>query len=87
MHLHKYSLGLLDCQAALKEGSASDGDKIEIYINMGICYKGIGEEKKAEVAFGVVEKLSVNDIAKQQSVKKIKEAKYKNEVLESKKSE
>lgn len=87
VHLHRYSLALLDYQAALKEGSASDESKIEIYINMGICYKGRGEEKKAEVAFGVAEKLSVNDIMKQQRVKESKQAKYKEEDLqENKKS-
>lgn len=87
MHTHKYSLALLDLQAALKEGSASDDKKIEIYINMGICYKGRREEKKAEVAFGVAEKLSVNDIIRQQRVKESRQAKYAEEKLqENKKS-
>lgn len=87
MHVHKYSLALLDYQAALKEGPASDDNKIEIYINMGICYKGRGEEKKADIAFGVAEKLSVNDKMKQQRVKESKQAKYEGEdIQENKKS-
>lgn len=76
MHLHRYLLALLDFQSALKEGTISDESKSDAYINMAICYKAIGEEKKAEVAFRVAERLSGEDIMRMQRIKELKEEEF-----------
>ncbi|KAF5302662.1 hypothetical protein FQA39_LY19053 [Lamprigera yunnana] len=56
MELKKYTWALRDLQAALKEG-ISDHLKAEAYLKMGICYKGKGEDGKANISFALARKL------------------------------
>lgn len=56
MTLSEFSLALADVQFALKEGLPGHL-KPQAFWVMGICYKAMGEENRANVSFGLARKL------------------------------
>ncbi|GJQ85448.1 hypothetical protein Trydic_g23873 [Trypoxylus dichotomus] len=69
MSMGEYKFALTDIQTALKEG-LDNSYKPEAFARMAICYKAVGEQEKAKVAFGVTQKLLQNNEGKLQSLKK-----------------
>lgn len=67
--MKKYSWALLDVQEALKD-NLLDHLKSEAFIKMGVCYKGMGENGRAKIAFGLAERLLEGD---EKNLKLIKE--------------
>lgn len=78
MSLQEFSLALSDIQYALKV-SLPNIYKEDAYVKMGICYKALNEDKKANVAFNIAEKMIGN-------CKKLEDlTKYRTAVIVSKK--
>lgn len=57
--LRKYSLALSDIQYAIK-CNLPHIFKADAYWKMAVCYKALNEPNKANVSFGIAEKLLVN---------------------------
>ncbi|KAK5640889.1 hypothetical protein RI129_009436 [Pyrocoelia pectoralis] len=76
MELRRYAWALLDLQAALKEG-VSDDMKVEAFIKMGVCYKGMNELNRAKISFTLAERMLGTDAVKLKSLESYKTSTFK----------
>ncbi|KAJ8934002.1 hypothetical protein NQ314_013637 [Rhamnusium bicolor] len=87
LSLNEYSLALADIQLALKE-SLPNIYKAEAFWKMGICYKALNEENRANVSFGLAEKLfasklKIEDLGRDKMAKFVQNKKEDRRILPS----